>query len=77
MCSEYTQSEYTDLSEYISMDSQADYKYSSEYTQDSQAEYKYSTEYTQDSQGNLDSYEIGCDLADEVEASYRLCTGTL
>ena len=75
--SEYTQSEYTDLSEYISMDSQAEYKYSSEYSQDNPAEYKYSTEYTQDSQDNLDSYELGGDLTDEVEANYRLYTETL
>ena len=69
--SENTQSEYNDLSEYISMDSQAEYKFSSEY---SQAEYKYSSDYTQDSQDNLDSYELGGDLTD---ASYRLFSGTL
>ena len=54
--SEYTQCEYTDLSEYMS-------------SMDSQAEYKYSTEYSQD---NLDSYEIGGDLSEEGEVSYQL-----
>ena len=69
--SEYTQCEYTDLSEYISMESQAEYKYSTEYTQ---AEYKYNTKCTQDS---LDSYEYGGGLSDDGEVSYRLFNAIL
>ena len=59
--SEYTQCEYTDLSEYMS-------------SMDSQAEYKYSTEYRQDT---LDSCEVGGDLTEEGEDSYQLYSGIM
>ena len=73
-----SQSEYKYSTEY----SQAEYKYSTEYTQ---AEYKYSTEYTQagykysteHTQDSLDSYEYGGGLSDDGEVSYRLFNAIL